>query len=441
MTSSPINSTIRGTTTASGEEIFYSQGDIDNTQEVTLSLRNARVETNEDFQDTRQLTDDFEFDVVTNTNFRPTPPPPPPPRRGDPLAQTFKVDDETGVFVTKVDIFFRTKAQSLPVTVQIRETTLGQPNDKILPYSEVDLTPDQVVVSPDSTAKTTFTFDAPVYLAGNREYALCLLTNTTEYSVYISRLGEADVTTLGTESGQVLVTSQPILGSLFKSQNASVWTPSQYEDLKFNLYRSDFVGNGNIEFFNPQLPTQLERISRNGITAVPRNLSIGIGTTVADGELKLGNTIIQVDSDGTGELVGFAGSITGTLALTNVGAGYTPSNGQFSFTGVALTSVTGRGINATADITVTNGVAIAATVNAGGKGYQIGDVLTPLSIGTDELGSGMQLSVPQLKGFNELIVDKVQGTFGPNNIWTHQALLLISMLVLVEVYSHYNLIE
>jgi len=228
-------------------------------------------------------------------------------------------------------------------------------------------------------------------------------------------LGEADITTLGTESGQVLVTSQPILGSLFKSQNASVWTPSQYEDLKFNLYRSDFIGNGNVEFFNPQLPTQLERISRNGITAVPRNLSIGIGTTVADGEMKLGNTIIQVDSDGTGELVGFAGSITGTLALTNVGAGYTPSNGQFSFTGVALTSVTGRGINATADITVTNGVAIAATVNAGGKGYQIGDVLTPLSIGTDELGSGMQLSVPQLKGFNELIVDKVQGTFGPNN--------------------------
>ena len=417
LSSSPINSTLRGTTTTSAEEIFYSQGDIDNTQEVTLSLRNARVDTNADFQDNRQLTDDFEFDVVTDTTFRPTPPPPPPPapRRGDPLAQTFKVDDETGVFVTKVDVFFRTKAENLPITCQLRETTLGIPNDKILPYSEVDLTPDQVVVSTDSTAKTTFTFDAPVYLAGNREYALCLLTNTTEYSVYISRLGEADVTTLGTESGQVLVTSQPILGSLFKSQNASVWTPSQYEDLKFNLYRSDFIGNGNVEFFNPQLPTQLERISRNGITAVPRNLSIGIGTTVADGELKLGNTIIQVDSDGTGELVGFAGSITGTLELTNVGAGYTPSNGQFSFTGVALTSVTGRGINATADITVTNGVAIAATVNAGGKGYQIGDVLTPLSIGTDELGSGMQLSVPQLKGFNELIVDKVQGTFGPNN--------------------------
>ena len=415
LTSSPINSTIRGTTTTSGEEIFYSQGDIDNTQEVTLSLRNARVTTNDDFQDTRQLTDDFSIDVVTDTSFRPTPPPPP-PRRGDPLAQTFKVDDETGVFVTKVDVFFRTKAQALPVTVQIRETTLGTPNDRILPYSEVDLTPDQVVVSEDATAKTTFTFEAPVYLAGNREYALVLLSNTTEYNVYISRLGEADITTLASgEAGQVLVTSQPILGSLFKSQNASVWTPSQYEDLKFNLYRSDFVGSGNVEFFNPELPTELERISRNGITAIPRNLSVGIGTTVVDGDLKLGNTIIQVDSDATGELVGFAGSITGALALTNVGSGYTPANGQFSYTGVALTAVTGRGINATADITINNGVAIAATVNAGGQGFQVGDVLTPLSIGSDELGSGMQLSVPALKGFNELILDKVQGTFGPNN--------------------------
>ena len=45
LTSSAINSTIDGTTTTSAEEIFYSQGDIDTTEEVTLSLRNARVTT------------------------------------------------------------------------------------------------------------------------------------------------------------------------------------------------------------------------------------------------------------------------------------------------------------------------------------------------------------------------------------------------------------
>tara|TARA_B100001142_G_scaffold131600_1_gene133157 strand:+ start:21511 stop:29064 length:7554 start_codon:yes stop_codon:yes gene_type:complete len=427
--SSPVNSTIRGTTTTSAEEIFYSQGDIDNTQEVTLSLRNATVTTNDDFRDTRQLTDDFQFELVTGSTFRPTPPPPPPPappapaappaappwRGRDPLAQTFRVSDTTGIFITKVDIFFRTKAESLPVTLQIRETLIGTPTSTVLPYSEVDITPDKIFLSDDASTPTTFTFEAPVFLEGRKEYAIVLLSNSTEYNVYISRLGETDITTLGTEAGQILVTSQPILGSLFKSQNASVWTPSQYEDLKFSIYRSDFVGVGNVEFFNPQLPTALERISRNGVTAVPRNLSIGIGTTVADNDMKIGNTIIQVDSDGTGELVGFAGSITGNLTLTNVGTGYTPGNGQFSYSGIALTSVTGRGTNATADITISNGVAIAATVVSGGKGYQVGDVLTPLIVGTEDLGASMQLSVPALQGFNELIVDKVQGTFGPNN--------------------------
>ena len=44
LTSSPLNSLIKGSTTTAAQEIFYSQGDIDTTEEVTLSLRNARVE-------------------------------------------------------------------------------------------------------------------------------------------------------------------------------------------------------------------------------------------------------------------------------------------------------------------------------------------------------------------------------------------------------------
>ena len=55
LTSSSINSRIGGVVTSSAEEIFFSQGDIDNTQEVTLSLRNARVE-HEEFEQTRTLT-------------------------------------------------------------------------------------------------------------------------------------------------------------------------------------------------------------------------------------------------------------------------------------------------------------------------------------------------------------------------------------------------
>ena len=47
LSSSPTNSKIEGTVTSAAEEMFYSQGDMDNTQEVTLSLKNADVVTEE----------------------------------------------------------------------------------------------------------------------------------------------------------------------------------------------------------------------------------------------------------------------------------------------------------------------------------------------------------------------------------------------------------
>jgi hypothetical protein len=49
-------------------------------------------------------------------------------------------------------------------------------------------------------------------------------------------MGEEDVTTLNLpESQKIVVSQQPLLGSLFKSQNGATWDPSQLEDLKLTL--------------------------------------------------------------------------------------------------------------------------------------------------------------------------------------------------------------
>ena len=189
-------------------------------------------------QQITNVTNVTEVTNVTNTRI-------------DPLAQSFFVDDDTGIFVTKVDIFFRTKDDTLPVFAQLREIQTGLPTLKDLPFSEVEISPEDVNLSTDASADTTITFDSPVYLGGQREYALVLLSDSTEYTVWISRIGEADVTSTADEAGTILVTSQPILGSLFKSQNASSWDASQYEDLKFKLYRADFTTEGSVQFFNP----------------------------------------------------------------------------------------------------------------------------------------------------------------------------------------------
>ncbi len=196
------------------------------------------------------------------------------------LLRLLKIDASSGIYATKVDLFFQTKDDNLPVTIQIRETTLGTPNKTILAYSEVTLDPDDVNVSNDGVVATTFRFESPVYLRAGAEYALVVLASVTTYNLWISRLGEPDVTTLATESGRVLVTEQPVLGSLFKSQNSSVWTPSQYEDMKFVLHRGDFVGSGNVQFYNPELDDKNEAIPPGGIVAESRKASVGIGTTV-----------------------------------------------------------------------------------------------------------------------------------------------------------------
>jgi hypothetical protein len=59
-------------------------------------------------------------------------------------------------------------------------------------------------------------------------------------------MGEADA------GGSGLIDEQPLLGSLFKSQNSETWTTDQYEDLTFELYRASFdtTAAGNINFIN-----------------------------------------------------------------------------------------------------------------------------------------------------------------------------------------------
>ena len=204
LTSSETDSRVEGLVSTSAEDIFYSQGDQDNTQEVTLSLRNARVTHDDSFVETRTIGDTATSSTTFTTGGgdggRLT------GEFTDPLAQSFIVDDVTGIYLTSVDVFFQEKPLEfdVPVTLQIREVELGVPNQRILPFSEVSLAPDDITTSNDASVPQKFTFESPVYLNGQREYAIVLLSNSTEYRVWISRLGESDVATLDRELDRFL---------------------------------------------------------------------------------------------------------------------------------------------------------------------------------------------------------------------------------------------
>ena len=136
----------------------------------------------------------------------------------DPLAQSFLVDEPGGVFLTSIDIFFGTKDDSIPVTIQIQEMVNGYPAPRILPFSIKSLNPSSVNTSNDGTTATTFTFDSPVYLEENKEYCYVIMANCNTYQVYGSRMGQK------TLDGTRTVSRQPYAGVLFKSQNGSTWT-------------------------------------------------------------------------------------------------------------------------------------------------------------------------------------------------------------------------
>ena len=152
LTSSETNSRVEGLVTTSAQDNFYSQGDTDNTQEVTLSLRNARVEHDDSFVETRTIGDSASSSTsfTSGTSTRLT------GEYTDPLAQSFIVDDETGVYLTGIDLYFQEKPLDfdVPVTVQIREVELGTPSQRILAFSEVSLNPDDITTSNDASVST-----------------------------------------------------------------------------------------------------------------------------------------------------------------------------------------------------------------------------------------------------------------------------------------------
>ena len=411
LTSSATNSQVPGVVTTAAEEVFYSQGDLDQSQETTLSLRNARV-SRQTVSDTRTITGSSDAQGTSgSTSFSTQTNPRLTGVYTDPLAQSFAVDDETGIYATSVEVYFQAKPadnNALPVTVQLREMELGIPSSRILEYSEVELRPSDITTSQDSSVATRVTFESPVYLAGGKEYALVLVSNSTEYRVWISRLGESDVSTLGRETGQVLVSSQQLLGSLFKSQNATTWTPSQYEDMTFHLYRANFVPNGSVQFFNPPNPTDVETLTSNPVTPKAKSIRVAFSTCITDTGLTAGKIVRQLGTDATAKFVGYGGSAS-NVTVQQPGVNYVAG----TYTGVALTSITGNGINATGIVTVSSGGATAACITgtAGGSGYTVGDVLAPIAVGTGVQGSGMRFTVDTVFGNNSLSLTNVQGDF------------------------------
>ena len=261
---------------------------------------------------------------------------------------------------------------------------MGTPTEILLQdYAEVILTPSEVLISDDASVSTPVTFPSPIYLEADTIYSVVLLAPTTDdYTAWVARMGENNITTPdGATSGAAVISQQYLNGSLFKSQNGSIWTASQFEDLKFTLYKANFTKTGTVFLNNPSI-YDTSILPRNPIQTLPRKLTVGVNATAYPFTVGQKLTSTASGFPAIPRVIGeveFVGGSINTLLLSDGGIGYIDGN----YTDISLTPIITSGIDATADVVILNGQITSVTINTPGTGYGAGDTL---GITTSQIG-------------------------------------------------------
>ncbi len=378
----------------------------------------------------------------------------------DPLAQTFIVggnveapsdidlsDDMNGVFLTSVDLFFRTvDSGNAPLRVQVRTVDLGFPTLNVIGKT-VTLRPtttdangniiSNIQTSDDGSIATNVKFPEPIYLAPGREYAIVIISaNSDEYTMWTAIMGEKSVEATSippTENAASAVYERQFaLGSLFKSQNGSIWTPNQYQDLKFKLYKANFTQEtGTAYFYNPDLnrsngyiPTlgidPIKTLSRTAIINISKlNETIPSVSTLV-GILTAGRKLSGVNGKGgSATIVGRGSSVFDVSTITEGGLNYTTDSSVDTFNYVG--SGSGLKLNITSVDATTGAIGVVTftgTASERGTGYQDGDVVgivtstvgnATLSHGT---GTGAKITIKQSGDIDTLFVSNLLGQVG-----------------------------
>ena len=112
LTSSSTNSQDKTAVATSAEGDYDAKGLLETVQEAIISTREARTER-------LNVTDSQTIQRSANRVVGRVPQRDDNDRnnRGDPLAQSFVVDVEDGIFITSIDAFFATKSSTLPLSL------------------------------------------------------------------------------------------------------------------------------------------------------------------------------------------------------------------------------------------------------------------------------------------------------------------------------------
>ena len=371
----------------------------------------------------------------------------------DPLAQTFVVggnieapsdidtnDDIDGAFLTSVEVFFaKCDQKTSPITFQIRTTELGIPTRTVI-GTPVVLSPDSVVgtdadgnnillkdnTSPDGSVGTKVTFPEPIFLPPGTEYALVLVSDKSmDYEVWTAIMNEPTVNTQNLPTAeQTTYSTQYAMGTLFKSQNGSIWSENQYQDMKFKLYKANFTSNsGTAVFYNPDItlpndPTpdensiEVPRLLDNPILTLPKKGRVGI-TSFKDHDnllptvLAPGRQIHAHQKVNSTAVIESVGGRPLSVGIVTGGANYAVGSDVSTYN--ILGEGTGLTLNITAVDTNGNITGITTVDTSSQNGYKVGDIVGIVTASvTGDKGRGAQISISEIVNTDTLYLTNIQ---------------------------------
>jgi hypothetical protein len=161
-----------------------------------------------------------------------------------PFTQTFFVDGTkypTGIFVSSIELWFATKDNIAPVSIQLRQVIGGVPSsNEIIPGSVCVVNaanvnvPANAIITTSLTSASAYTKFPILSKLPPGEYGISIVTDSKEYSIYSSVFGQPG------PGGSGIAQKEPYIGKLFKSQNTNTWLEESNKSLCFAVNKAQF---------------------------------------------------------------------------------------------------------------------------------------------------------------------------------------------------------
>jgi hypothetical protein len=157
---------------------------------------------------------------------------------GDPIAQSFVFKE--GKTFSGINLYFQAQSYDTDAWCEIGYLVNGYPSQEsvfhrqVVPHSSVN-------TSANGTQATRIDFTKPIYIPADSRFFITFGSDSPEYYVYASELGEQDLET------QSQVIANPYLqGVFFQSSNNNTWTAFQTMDLTCDLFEGRYETTGSI---------------------------------------------------------------------------------------------------------------------------------------------------------------------------------------------------